>query len=255
MAVPVEASEIERFTPDSLRNLPAPPVFLLRPATGREWRQYQHALTAEGLMWHSKESYRAEALKGLEQLWSPDAFATGADRLKQHWLLIDQKQPVPPAEQAAVDELSERLARAWPPLSMMLADNERFTAESLKVALSMFLVGWESFDLPYAREAGRVPLPRIDAVETKLSNVAKEALAGNIEGVGAQALPFLQLCVAASAKMNLTEAEEKNSESPPLSSGNRNGSRTTSKTKAAGPSRISGRSRKIPATSSPPTTA
>ena len=101
MTVPAEASEVEDFTPASLANLPAPPVFLLRAASGRDWRRYQYTLRAEGLEYHGSEAFRDEALRALRALWSDGDYEANAARLRAYWTLIDQGGEPEPADVSA----------------------------------------------------------------------------------------------------------------------------------------------------------
>lgn len=233
--VPVEAGELEHFTPDSLKNVAVPPVFLLRSADGREWRKFQFIMRSEGLEYHGKEAFREETLKALKHLWSEADYEPNAARLRNNWAMIDQEMQPPAPEAEAMAELTTRLAREWRPLAQMAADNMRYVEESMKIAISMFCVGWTGMDVGYGREDGRVPLAKLDEVEERLSAMEKEALAGKIEDVGAPGTAFVQLSNAAYSRLHLTETERKNSSSPPPAQQSRAGStkRPSRKTAAA----------------------
>lgn len=233
MAIPAECDELEHFTPSSLANLPVPPVFLLRPASGREGRAFQYALRVEGLQYHNDEEVRAEALRGLKALWSAEDYEPNAARLRAYWELVDQNGRPTDTEEQAVSELSARLSESWSPLARMAADNQRLIEESMKIAASMFVVGWRGVPIPYSREAGRVPLEKLDELEAWLLKQEKDAVENGIEGA-APTLAFIQLCNAAYSRLNLTKDEEKNSESPPPSSPGLNGSTTKPSRKTAG---------------------
>lgn len=232
--IPVEADELQEFVPTVLANLPAPPVFLLRSASGREWRKYQYIMRAEGLEFHSKDAFRAETLKALQELWSPADFEAHSARLRAHWALLDQKGEPDEKEEAAINDLMGRLVREWRPLAVMAADNMRFGEESLGIAASMFVVGWRNVDVPYRRDAGRVPLELLDQVETWLTTTEKKAAEDKIDGVLEPGMAFLQLCNAAYGRLHLTGQEEKNSSSPPHSPPSRNGSTRRRSTRTAG---------------------
>jgi hypothetical protein len=209
MTIAAECSEITKFTPSVLANIAVPPVFRLRPASGREARKYNHILRSEGLKYHQVDDFREETLKALKQLWSAEDYEENAARLQAYWNLVDQNGTPDDAEKTAVDELTERLADVWRPLAKMAADNMEFVEEAQKIALAMFLVGWSGVDLGYSREAGRVPLERL------LGAMEEQAIADKVEGVERPGIAFLQLCNAASARLYLTRDEEKNSSSPP----------------------------------------
>jgi hypothetical protein len=246
MGIPVEASEIEDFTPSSLANLAAPPVFRLRAAGRREFRKYQHILQSEGLEFHDREDLRAEVLRALKSLYSPDIYEANAARLRAHWALIDQKGEPEAAETDAVDELTERLTREWRPLSRMGADNVRFIEESLRVALSMFLVGWSGVEVSYRREDGRVPLEVIDDLEDWLVKTEKQAKKDKVEGVIKPGVAFVEICNAASTRLHVTKDEEKNSSSPPSTTPDQSGSGKT-------PSRKGSKSKASASSEAPPT--
>lgn len=239
--IPVESSEIEAWQPPSLANLPAPPVFKLRAASGREMRKYQYVMQVEGLEYHSMDAIRGEVLVALKALYTPDLFEASAARLRSFWALLDQnakaanggKVEPDPAEEEAVNDLVERLTREWRPLARMGADNMRFVEESLRIAVSMFLVGWSGLDLAYRREDGRVPLGLIDELEEKLQAIERQAKADQVEGVGRPGMAFIELCNAAQKRLRLTEDEEKKSSSPPSSPPGRSGSKRKSSRKTA----------------------
>ncbi|MEA3044577.1 MAG: hypothetical protein QOH47_2415 [Sphingomonadales bacterium] len=244
MAVPASTDELEEFTPPSLKNAPVPPVFLLRPANGRELRKFEYRLMAEGLQFYSTEAFRAEMLKGLAALWSVDDYPANAARLVSYWTLCDQKGEPDVVEAEFVAELTRRLMRAWPPLSAMAADNQRFSDESGRIAASMFVVGWTGLETAYLRESGSVPLLRIDDVETELAGMEKKAGEAKVEGVGKPGTAFAEVASAAYLRLLLTETERKNSVSPPPSTPALNGSTLTpSKPTAAAKSKTSASSK------------
>ncbi|HEX5183585.1 MAG TPA: hypothetical protein VFW19_10595 [Allosphingosinicella sp.] len=232
--IPAEGSELELFTPPCLANVAEAPVFKLRPATKRAMRDYRYAMQVEGLQYHSKEAIRAEALRALEALYSPEQFAAVRGVLLDAWLRTDQNIPLAAAEQAEIDDLTSRLIKAWKPLAVMSADNRQFFDESLRIALSLFLIGWSGLDLAFRFEMNRVPLDLLDEVEEALRAIEAKAIGDKVAGVGAEGLAFLQLCTAAQGKMGLSKEQEKNSDSPPSSQPVPNGSTTPSSSKTAG---------------------
>jgi hypothetical protein len=233
MSIPAECSELEHVTPPSLKNLAVPPVFILRPASGREWRKYQYVMRAEGLEYHNQDAFRDETLRALRALWSEETYQANEDRLRNYWALVEQGGKPDEAETEAVAKLSESLSREWERLRVMAADNMQFVDESLKIALSMFLVGWTGVPLSYSREGGRVPLEKLDELEDWLEKQEKAALEANIEGVLQPGTAFLELCNAAYKRLHLDKDEEKNSSSPPPAPSARNGSKTKRSPKTA----------------------
>lgn len=222
--VPTEAGEIQGFTPDSLKNIAAPPVFKIRPAGRREWQQYQYLLRSEGLEHNTKEDFRDETLRALRSLYSEEQAQEYGARLRAYWTLIDQKGTPEPAELDAVNDLTERLARTWKPLARMAADNIRFGEESMKIAVSMFLVGWSRIDLPYRKEDGRTPLELLDELEKKLQAIEQQAIDDKVEGVARKGVAYLEIANACFKQLRITEDEEKNSSSPPPSPNDQSGS-------------------------------
>lgn len=240
MAVPASTDEIEEFTPGSLKNAPVPPVFLLQPADGRESRSFEDQLVRAGLQPHTDATLRAEVLRGLKALWSPDVFSSEAARLQSFWALLDQGGDVDQLEAAAVAELSARVYRTWTPYAEMLADNIKFSRESLRIAASMFLAGWRGMKTAYTRENGMVPRNRVYDLERELFDMEEEAAKNNVEGVGEPGTAYKQLALAAYLRLTLTETERKNLPSPPPSSAALNGStRKSSKRTRARSSKVS----------------
>lgn len=237
--IATEKGDAERFTPASLVNLSEPPVFTLRPATGREMRDYRRQMQLEGLAFHGKEELRDELLRAIRNLYSPDLFTAYEGRLRSYWALMDQKGALDPAETEAISDLSVRVSRVWRPYREMLVDNEEFRERSLLIAVSMFLTGWSGVDLSYRREAGCTPVELVETLAQKLKEIEEQAAKDKVEGV-VPGLGFLQLCLAAQRHLGLQVDEEKNSDTPPSSPSDLNGSTTLqSAPTAAAPSKAS----------------
>ncbi len=164
-------TEITRFVPPALATLQDPPVFLLRQPKPRETRELSYDLLCAGLRFHDLAEIRAEALRGLDQLWSPDAVAAGKERLTGFWARIDAGETLEPAEASALADLSTRLADAWPPLNRMAADNRRFVTDAPLLAAARLIAGWQGVDVGYSREANRVPLERLDRLQEALAKL------------------------------------------------------------------------------------
>ncbi len=241
MSIPVTASELEPFTPSSLASIAAPPVFTLRPATGRTLREYRSALRREGLVYHAPEEIRAEIRLALAALWTPELYAAHVGRLEAVWAAEDRNENLPEDQRIALDreevrqiaDLLDRVQREWPALRGMTADNVQFMEDSLKVAAAMFVAGWSNVDVAYVREAGRVPLETLDQVEGALDAAEEKAIADGVKEAGPVGRAFMELCGAVSQRLNLTRGEEKNSPSPSPSSSDPNGSMTTPSARTA----------------------
>ena len=254
---PLEASEIERFTPPSLANIPTPPVFLLRAGSRRDRRTYQRLLIEEGLTHHSQDKFRAETIRGLQALWSPEIYEQHVPRLKHFWEAIDQHAeaqkgkdtPDPfvfdPDEQSALAELNSRITKAWAPLRKLAADNILYSSEAPSVMLSILLVGWEHAQISYARADGRVSLDLLEELEDALADMEQQH--AGIEGVGMPGTAFMQIATKATNRLFLDESMEKNSASPPPSSATPPDSKTDGKGKALGTSKASATSKTTPA--------
>lgn len=234
MAIPASVAELDEFTPSSLRNAPVPPVFILRPAAEREFREFEYLGRKHCLRSHDKEAMRAEMLRGLRANWSEETYEKEAARLRSYWALVDQGGEVDPAEEAGVNELVGRLLKHWPPLAEMGADNLRFGEETGRIAVSMFCMGWRGLDVPYSREEGHVPLAAIDKVETELAVLERRLAEDKVEGVAEPGTAFAELTAKAYSRLFLTRDEEKNLPSPPSSPPGLNGSTRKRSTPMAG---------------------
>jgi hypothetical protein len=215
---PIEAAETVAFTPPSLRNLPTPPTFTLRPGTRRDKRLFERLLTEENLRSHDKHAVRDEMLKALKELWSEETFYAEEGRLKSYWDASDQfaelggEGEFNHPDKAHVENLNERIVDAWPPLRKMVADIREVRSESPRHLLRIVLIGWTGIDLPFAREGGTVPVERIDDLEAAIG-VLEAGHKGAVEGVD-PGVAFVQLCLEASKMLFLSEIERKNSVSP-----------------------------------------
>lgn len=260
---PREAGVIE-FTPDSLKNLPDPPKFLIRTATPRDRLRVDDILIEEGLRQHSTADMRAEMLRGLEANWSPEIFAEYEGRIKAYWDALDQydkiaeehaKNPDPKKkelpdfehpDQAAMEKLTEEVNAGWHPLRRMTAQIVRFNRLTPDITASVLLKGWRGLDVPYAREAGVVPLETMWEVREAVSAIESEN-GGKVEGIGAPGTAYVQLAAKCAGMIFLTEQEEKNSASPSPSSETPSTSKEAGKDQADGSSTAKS-SPEIPAT-------
>lgn len=238
-------SDLADYTPDSLKDVAGAPVFWMKPMTGRTLPRYKHALRAAGLKFHQVEEVRAETLKALAALWSPEQYEGHAARLDAYWKasdIFDQQVRewqsagatgeapdigalIDAVEVDRIRDLQNRLGDAWPALAMMAADNALWLEEMPRVALSMVLAGWSGIDLPFRMEEGRVPLAVIDQIEKALATAEDAAIARNVS-IGSKGLAFQLLLARALQELNLGGSEEKNSPSPSPAASSPNGSTT-----------------------------
>lgn len=223
-SVPYEASEIERFTPASLASIENPPSFRLRAASRRERRRYDRLLIEEGLRRHDKEDMREEVIRGLRALTSDDEFEAWELNLRQYWEAVDAWEEehqgkaaediptfeAPGPDEAAIAEVTRGIHENWPRLRKMAADNLMFSREAPALLISIIVSGWSGLDTPFASREGVLPLETVDRIDTDLA--ALEKANGMDEGKA-----FVELYVAATNRMFLSEQTEKNSSSPPPS--------------------------------------
>lgn len=230
--IPIEAGEVRRFTPPSLANLPSPPTFLLKPAGRREKRAHGRLIVEAGLRRHSQEAMRDEMIRALSSQWSPELVAEHEPRLRAYWDALDCwiKQVREQAEGAkkddgaetprfehpdkkAIDKLNDQIVDAWPPLRKMAADNIAFDEESPLLMACCLVLGWENVSVPFALEAGNVPVERMEEMSEWLGDLEQEK-AGQVEGIGARGTAFAELCLETGKALYLDKAQEKNSGSP-----------------------------------------
>lgn len=166
----------EPWTPPSFRDLPAPPVFQLRPP---RWgsRDLRYETIAAGLHFHDDAAIRAEAVRGLRALWGAEEAEPNIARVEALWAAMDRGEELAPDDAAALDDLSGRLRRAWPALNRMAADNAAFWDGVPSIAVSLVTAGWSGqiLQLPYRRDGRFVPLDLVEQVAKALARIEEEA--------------------------------------------------------------------------------
>jgi hypothetical protein len=194
-------------------------------------------LAVEGLVSHDQDSVRAEIMRALAALYSPDLFASNSAKLQNIWAMLDQEISIPPDEFTGFLELMDAVGRAWEPLRRMLADISRFNDDAPKLAVALYLSGVSNLDVAFRLDGGVVPLEALDEIEAALLTVETKAVADKVAGVE-PGTAFQELAATALSQLRLTKAEEKNSDGPSPSSSTPSGSAMTA-----------ARGKKIPATS------
>ncbi len=223
--IPLSRDEIEHFTPDSLANVAPKPTIRMRPASPRDERTIASACRIEGLTHHNAEAIRAEQLRALRAMWSPEIFETESARLRGAWDSLDQGVAIPDDEAQALSELSLELHRHWRPLRQMHDDNEVFERDFPRLALCIFIAGWSNIDVPYKRVSGQVPLETIDLLLREVEAIEARAIADKIDGASpGVAVP--QVNIKALQHVALTQGERGNSSSPSPSPSTPSGSMT-----------------------------
>lgn len=250
--IPQSRDEISEHTPETLSNLPVPPVFLFRPATSRDKRAFNRALMVEGLCIHDKEAMRSAMRSELRRLWSDEDRDRELARLEALWATMDQNETLPEndrievtaEEWKAYEELSERAVQASVRLREMQADNADFYTYAPKLALGLFLIGWRSLDAPFQRTGGTVSIDTIDLMGAALAKVETQAALDKIEGVGAPGTAAMLLEAHALSLLNLTGDQESKSASPSPSSKNQVRSKKQRPPAAGGKSQVGGTTEK-----------
>ncbi len=254
--IPVEASELLDFTPDSLKDIERAPVFVLRASTSREKRYHRRLLLEQGIRYHDREDVRAEVLNGLKELWDADAFAEHGPIIKALWTARDDfeqqdadaiKKGEPrlvwsydPEIETAVDELVRKVSQEWRPLRSMIADNADYGSMAAPLLVVVTLKRFTGLDVRLRTERGYFTIETVEAIEEALSKFERDN--GLIEGTA-----WAELTVACSRRMYLSEEERGNSESQSPSTTAPETSNEKATSEKAGKSPASGRSRKIPA--------
>lgn len=217
--IPIEASETLAFTPDSLKELAAPPVFTLRAATWREKRSVRKITDREGIEFHGTSALRAQARVGLEKQWGSDKFAEFMPRIEAWWDAndaLEQERKADPeavlefdAEEAvAVSALLDKIEKMHRPLASMIADNSDYLEMRYPVLVTVTVTGWTGLKTKVQKEEGYLTLACAMALVEELDAVAREA------GLQIPQVPFLQLGSACHDRLYLSDEERKNSASP-----------------------------------------
>lgn len=227
--VPVEASETLAFTPSQFLALHEAgkiedadlPVFTLRACTERDKRFRETLLIEIGAQRHTTAEVRAEILRGLEALWSPDAFESHKGILEAYWSAREdfdlQAKDDPslvwsydPVIERAIKELDRDLAIEWRPYGKIRARNLYATEMAL---YSIVAVTVRTF-------TGLPIEPEIDRRYLDIDSIAKidKALGDLEEKHGLErGNAWTELWTTCTTRMFLDEEEAKNSASPSLS--------------------------------------
>lgn len=249
--IPVEASETLVFTPQSLADLPDAPAFTLRACTRRD-KRFQRRLYSElGLSQHSTEAIRAEVMAGYEAI-SPDESAEHAEKVKAYWKERDEfalQQKDDPTLvweydqdiERAVDDLVRKVARSWPTLGAMIADNVEFGEMSDPIQVAVVVTGWSGVDFKVNRKVDR------GYTTVECAEDLRDALADfESENKLTPGRAWNELALACYARMHLSEDEAKNFVSPSPSPLSPPPSEEAKTSDSGGKSPASARSKKIP---------
>lgn len=256
--IPFEASETLVFVPDCLKFLgTSAPSFVLGTPTGRERRYIRRLYVRHGVQQHTQEAIREEVLAGLRELWARDTFDQNSAMLKHYWQAVDdfalasREDPelvfeYDAALAAACKRLPAKVAKHWPPLGEMLADNADFSELTDPIHVAVVLKSWTGLDVSPTFDEG------YGYITTDCAELVQEALEALCRkhkiGTENDANPaWTELVIACYRRVSLDEEEAKNSESPGQSETNQARSNTTKARASSGKSRASANSRKTPA--------
>lgn len=257
--LPLEESDVLTFTPDSLKDIPGAPSFLLRACTPRDRRYHQRRFFEQGINRHSLEDIREEILTGLKRLWSPEDHATYVPLVKSVWEARDdfnlQRQDQPEGEEPivfdfdpdvcrAVDALVDKVAKEWERLRIMMADNMDFEDQMPLILTSVVVESWTGLDVARRLDRGYVDLASIENMKAALDRFEKKNAKLYKLKPGTA---WMELFARCATRMALDQEEAGNSESPSPSEPSPPPSSETTTSAKAGKSQASARSSKIPA--------
>jgi hypothetical protein len=250
MTIPVESSEVERFTPSSLIEPmgDSAPVFLLRSPTERDLRRYNQLVGYDGLRWPSDDELNAAKLDAIKPPFWDDktaqdyraTFTTLEEKKRQEIALTD-------GEQQWLDELDAELTKISRPLNIIIQDRRDFLSITPLYSIAVYCRGWEGLVTEFRLEAGAIPMKTVRAMIRELKRMAQPHLPELAD------LPLIELYGACTNRLRLDEEEEKNLPAPSLNSANQDAS--TSATPAAGEFSEESPAEKITSSSSKPKTA
>ena len=254
--IPVEASDVLVFTPDSLKSIAGAPSFTLRAATLRDERYFNMLLDEEGLATFNEKQIRAEAKRGLEAMWSPEDHAEHFPRIEAYWDSLDTfvalrradpeaEWDCPESEIVRVNEILREVEEFHRPLARMKAKIRDYQAYSPVYLVAVIVTGWTGLDVPRRTERGYVVADCAARIARKLFEYEQTHAAAHGLTPGKA---FQELCDACERRLTLDEEEAKNFASPSPSSENPEPSTETNTSAKAGKSQASARSSKIPAT-------
>lgn len=252
---PLEAGEAEPFVPASLAHMTNPPTFYLRWGTPREKEQQRRVMDEEGTTSYAAEAMRAELLRGMRELFTPEEFDTWQPQVKGWWDASDayegENKDVPAAEreplvyegQDLLVEVLEQVARDWRPYRLMQADNKAYQRALGHAINSAIVERFENLDVPQTKRGRYLTFDAMLLVADRLDKLAVK------EAPGALLRPSQELGIECMKRLFLDKAAEGNSDSPVPSDPTPDTSRTGTGVKA-GKSTASAPSRKTRARAS-----
>lgn len=223
--VPLSSDEVGIYSPSSFDNLLPKPRFRFRTPTPRDQKRFNHYCTLEGLQMFPPQNSRDEMKRVLEANWTSETFKTEIARLDDYWARMDQGIALSIDELTVLAELSARCREISPLLRLMEAENSRFSEEGPRIALRMYLCGWENLKTPFELEAGLLSEQRMEELLRELMEIEKKAFTEKVVGC-IPGMAAMQLSTHAFFLMSLDKEAEKNSPAPSPSSETQSGSST-----------------------------
>jgi hypothetical protein len=263
-SVPAESGAILRYTPESLANLPVPPVFLLKAGTRREKMLRDDWLSDHRARYHQAHSIRAQIERGLREFWDEATCNRFIPIVKSYWAARDQfdeqVRAMPdeeaaeavfdfdgPATEQEITDLLERLADVDDRYNRMIADNRGYIGKAAVASAVFVLAGWEGLETAYARAGGCVTDEAFEDVARELEGIEADPANAGIEGISMPGTALMQLLAKCSERMFLSDQTRKNSQSPSPSSRSQPASNRSAAAGKSGKSPARARSRKTPA--------
>lgn len=219
--IPVESSEVQEFTPDSLKNIPDAPVFRLRAATERHLRHFRNLRDDEGLEHFTDDDFNDERRLAISRLWTEEDGLPLRQRLDTIIEMAKQDVTITDADLEWFDSFNEKLFEEWPRLRVMLRKNKENAEYGARFVTSTFVMGWRNLDVPFRLDAGYLPPDDIPKLARALEKIERKAIDEKVEGVGlargddvVPGLAYFELYAKCSSLLRLDEDEEKNSPAP-----------------------------------------
>jgi hypothetical protein len=256
--IPLEAGDIERFTPPTLANIENPPVFRLRVGTRRDRELLSRRFIEEGQSSHSLDDIRAEMMRGMKEGWSEDDYNHWQPMITDYWAAeedwVKENEDVAEADRQPfifdgltrddLQTLSKEITAFWKPLRAMAADNYAAGETGPVILASIIIDGWQNFPVPFQREGGKISVDTSWMIKDALDDMESALGGGEVLGMAFQAL-----ALACSKRLYLPKEDEKNS-SPPSTSEQTQDGLETGKGSTNGSSKVSPPSTPTPEISS-----
>jgi hypothetical protein len=239
--VPVEASEVLAFTPPSLIEIAGAPSFVLRVATGREKRVRKRLMKEEGAVMYSTERIRAETLRGLKSLWTPESYDEHAPILEAYWHAHDDYQSQlkddpelkwewDADEERAIQQLWNDVSQSHRPLAKMNAANAEFGELAVITTVAVMVERISNLDVKVGRDRGMLTVDCAYDIQDALAKLEDKHGLKTGKAWG-------ELSLKSMRRMFLDEDEAKNSASPLPSTSPQQSSKETAD--APGQSKVS----------------